>query len=337
MSSTRLKVLDGWRGLSILLVLLGHLLPIGPKAWQLNVAVAGAGMAIFFTLSGFLITSVLLRDADVRRFLIHRAARILPLAWLAMLLMLAYQGADANRYPPHLLFYANEVRAGLTNGTGHLWSLCVEVQFYVFVALLVATLGRRALFLLPLLALLVTAVRVFSHVPMAIDTQYRVDEILAGCTLALAWGTRRPWFDRAWLGWTSLVAAPLLVLSSHPAWEWLNYVRPYIAAAMVGCTLGLGVAHPVRRWLSVRPLGYLATVSYALYVVHGCLADTWLGSGDKEIKYLKRPLLFLATFALAHLSTRYYERFFIDMGHRWAGVTRRAAEVQVANSVHDSQ
>ena len=61
MSTKRLDVLDGWRGLSILLVLLGHLFPLGPKAWQMNGAVAGTGMAIFFTLSGCLITSVLLK------------------------------------------------------------------------------------------------------------------------------------------------------------------------------------------------------------------------------------------------------------------------------------
>ena len=84
MSVKRLGVLDGWRGISILLVLLGHLFPVGPKAWGLNGAVASAGMAIFFTLSGFLITSVLLNDSNVRRFLIHRVMRIVPLAWLAI-------------------------------------------------------------------------------------------------------------------------------------------------------------------------------------------------------------------------------------------------------------
>jgi hypothetical protein len=79
---SRLPVLDGWRGLSIVLVLAAHLLPLGPTGLDLNAAVAAAGMALFFTLSGFLITGFLLRNDNVDEFLISRLARIVPLAWL---------------------------------------------------------------------------------------------------------------------------------------------------------------------------------------------------------------------------------------------------------------
>lgn len=48
MSKTRFHVLDGWRGISILLVLAGHLLPIGLPEWQMNASVAASGMAMFF-------------------------------------------------------------------------------------------------------------------------------------------------------------------------------------------------------------------------------------------------------------------------------------------------
>ena len=53
MSESRSSVLDGWRGISITLVLLGHLFPLGPKSWQLNGTVAAAGMAIFFYIVWF--------------------------------------------------------------------------------------------------------------------------------------------------------------------------------------------------------------------------------------------------------------------------------------------
>jgi hypothetical protein len=52
--------------------------------------------------------------------------------------------------------------------------------------------------------------------------------------------------------------------------------------------------------------------------VHGCLTVTWLDSGDKLAKYLKRPLFLAVTWALAHLSTRHYEAFFIRLGKRWS-------------------
>jgi peptidoglycan/LPS O-acetylase OafA/YrhL len=72
--------LDGWRGISILCVLAAHLLPLGPKAWQLNATAGPMGMALFFTLSGFLITHFLLNHAGVLDFLIRRFFRIVPLA-----------------------------------------------------------------------------------------------------------------------------------------------------------------------------------------------------------------------------------------------------------------
>ena len=62
----RFEVLDGWRGVSISLVLAGNLLPLGFKKWQLNDTVAVTGMVLFFILSGFLITNILVRDKDVK-------------------------------------------------------------------------------------------------------------------------------------------------------------------------------------------------------------------------------------------------------------------------------
>src|SRR6185436_21055347 len=81
-----LAVLDGWRGISILLVLACHLLPLGPKPLQLNAMAGPMGMALFFTLSGFLITRFLLTHSSISDFLLRRFFRIIPLAWLAMVL-----------------------------------------------------------------------------------------------------------------------------------------------------------------------------------------------------------------------------------------------------------
>ena len=67
-------MLDGWRGISILLVLAGHLFPLGPKSLAVNAGIAALGMAIFFTLSGFLITTTLLYRPSVVEFLIRRVS-----------------------------------------------------------------------------------------------------------------------------------------------------------------------------------------------------------------------------------------------------------------------
>jgi peptidoglycan/LPS O-acetylase OafA/YrhL len=309
-----LAVLDGWRGLSILLVLAAHLLPLGPKAWKLNYSAGILGMALFFTLSGFLITRVLLRDPDVPRFLIRRCCRIVPLAWLYFVVALSLSGASALAWLAHFLFYANFPPRQLVAPTLHLWSLCLEMQFYAGAALLVAALRLRGLWLLPALGLLFTALRAWHGIYASDISYYRVDEILAGCTLALVLHGRRGEALLARLPQLPLLA--LLVWSCLPQGGWLNYVRPYLAGLLVGATI---VAPHTRLagGLGQRSLVYLAVLSYALYVIHPLLAASWLGDGGLAEKYAKRPLLLLVLFALAHWSTHYFERWFIERGRLW--------------------
>src|SRR5579864_2417844 len=81
----RIPILDGWRAVSILAVLGAHLLPIGPKWLHLNDEAGAFGMALFFTLSGFLIVSFLDAGMPVKTFLLKRCARVVPLSWAAMI------------------------------------------------------------------------------------------------------------------------------------------------------------------------------------------------------------------------------------------------------------
>ncbi len=313
-SIPRLEVLDGWRGVSILCVLAAHLLPMGPKVLQLNAMFGLLGMALFFTLSGFLITSFLLKNPATLDFLVRRFFRIIPLAWLYLLIALAIAGASSDTWLAHYFFYANLPPKHLVSLTDHIWSLCLEMQFYVGIALLYAVFGVRSLLAIPLIALLFTLLRVMDGVYASSISYYRIDEILAGCTLALIYHKR---LDPRLLIWMKKIPQVLLLIlllvSCHEQGGAMNYLRPYLAALLIGST----ILHPNRAiapWLNNRVLVYLAAVSYALYVIHPLLAGTWLGSGDVIVKYLKRPLLFVVLFALAHLSTFYYEHWWMANG-----------------------
>ncbi|SHH11828.1 acyltransferase [Massilia sp. CF038] len=329
----QLPVLNGWRGLSILLVLAAHLLPLGPKPWQLNYSAGILGMAVFFTLSGFLITSALLREPRVRAFLVRRFSRVVPLAWLAFVIALLVSDASVQTWLAHYLFYGNLPPRQLVPLTLHMWSLCLEVQFYVLAALLVACLRTRGLWLLPVLGLMFTGLRIWHGVYASDISYYRVDEILAGCTLALLMHADAGASLRACLAripqWPLLL---LLVLSCMPLGTWLNFARPYLAAMLVGATLVAPNTGLVRS-LDQRFLLYLAVISYALYVIHPLLAATWLGSGDLIEKYAKRPLLFAAVFALAHISTHYFERWFIERGRLLANRLSKTRTPSVAAAV----
>lgn len=325
-----LAVLDGWRGISILLVLATHLLPLGPRSWHVNETAGPMGMALFFTLSGFLITRFLLTHASIPDFLIRRLFRIVPLAWLALAVALPYSGTAAADYLPNFLFYANLPPQHLTDIASHFWSLCVEMQFYMAIAIVVAVLGRRGLYLLPVVCLAVTLHRVAMGALVDIVTWRRIDEILAGGILALIHAGKfgdRP--RKLVAGLNAYIILALLALASHPLTGFANYFRPYLAAALVGTTL----LNPPARLLAVlhsRALGYIATISYALYVIHHLFMFTWLLEGERWVRYLKRPLLFLLTFALAHVSTFYFEHWWIQQGKKLSDKLKRRKVARAA-------
>lgn len=323
-NAERLTVLDGWRAISILSVLAGHLLPLNALVPHSNEAAGLFGMAVFFSLSGFLITRFLIERPDPRAFIIRRAFRILPLAWVGVMAAFFIDGGQGSlaQLAANLLFYANLPPIPLFNAGAHLWSLNVEVQFYVAVALAVAVFGGKALYSLPAFGLAVTIARIATGAHSSIVTWFRIDEILAGALVALIWsgwlGTRA---KTLLTGVNTWVAAIIALAVCYWADTPLAYFRPYAVALMVGSTLG-GAPAVLATLLQSRAAAYIAAISYALYVFHALLTSTWLGSGDLLEKYLKRPLLFAATFALAHVSTYYFEKHFID----WAKVlTRRKA------------
>lgn len=320
----RLPVLDGWRAVSILLVLAAHMLPVGPKFLKLNGAAGSMGMALFFTLSGFLIVRFLAEGMSIGSFAARRLTRIVPLSWTAIFLLTVMGNVDGGIVLRYLSFTANLPPIAALPGGEQLWSLCVEMQFYAAVVLLCLSPGRRGLYLIPFLCVVVTGLKIAADEKVSIITWYRVDEILAGGTVALIYcGWFGEW-PRRFLGrlsvWPMLV---FLLVTSHSLTGPLQYLRAYAGAAVVGVSL-FNTPQLLAPVLQSRAMAYIADISYALYIFHGVLLSTWLASGEKLARYLKRPLLFAALFLLAHLSTFYFERPIT----RWArsrGKSRKAS------------
>jgi peptidoglycan/LPS O-acetylase OafA/YrhL len=329
LGSHELPTLDGLRAISIGCVLGAHLLPLGPKALRLNETAGAMGMSLFFALSGFLIVRAL-SSTPVGAFVVKRLARILPLAYLyvAVVFLLFWQRRD--QLLAELFFTLNYQQDQMIPQTEHLWSLCVEVHFYVFVAFL-AALGRTYLAFVWPCCLAVTALRIAYGVPISILTHLRIDEILAGACLALLIGGARanaaPQLNtRAALAlWCAAAAA--WVVASHPGSGALQYVRPYGAALLMAATLALprcGLA----TLLASAPLRYVAAISYALYIMHPLTAHGWWKAGGLAERYLvKRPLSLMLTLVASHLSTFHWERWWIAQAKRWTQRTTAASTV----------
>lgn len=321
----RQPVLDGVRAVSILAVLWTHLFPVRLLGVPLNDSLGMFGMALFFILSGYLITGQLLKQPTVTSFMARRLLRVVPAAWICLTIVWIFRPVDVQTALGYLFFYANLPPQRLVWPIDHFWSLCVEVQFYMLAALLLWLRVRLIWWLFPALLVGLTALRVYHLSTSGSITWFRADDLLAGACLALLVHSDRWAHARQVLARPGMVPALLAFLllccflpehSINP----FSFLRSYAAAAFVAALM----AQPDHR-LSVRlggaPFAYIASVSYALYVWHLPLAATWLGSGDVWIKYLKRPLLLLVVFGIAHVSTFQVERRFNELAKR-IGVER---------------
>jgi peptidoglycan/LPS O-acetylase OafA/YrhL len=315
----RLSVLDGLRAISILAVLSAHMLPLGPKVLRLNETAGAMGMSLFFSLSGFLITSNLLAGQTVYSFYIRRLTRILPLAYSYLAFVFLIVSFNPRALIGSLFFIENYDFSYLSVLNGHFWSLCVEVHFYLVIGLIVAIFGQRGLWAIIPACLAVTLIRVSQGAIISIQTHLRIDEILAGAWVALIYyrGTIKL-EARTW--WVA-VASGLWALSSWPlANDALQYMRPYFAAAILLLTVSLAPCM-LQSFLASRPARYIADISYALYVIHPVTTYGWLNEGSLFERYaLKRPVSFAMTFLLSHLSTFYWESLWIAWGKK---ITKR--------------
>src|SRR5258707_13189974 len=177
----KFAVLDGLRAISIILVLAAHMVPLGNHANTLTVG--PMGMALFFALSGFLITSTLLNNSDVSAFIVKRMARIVPLAYLYISLIFIFFAISPIDLALTYAFVVNYIGLGPYNW--HFWSLCVEMQFYLVIALTVWLWGRQGLWIVWPACIAVTLMRISVGSYIDFRTHLRVDEILAGACVAM--------------------------------------------------------------------------------------------------------------------------------------------------------
>jgi peptidoglycan/LPS O-acetylase OafA/YrhL len=208
--SHKLPSLDGWRAVSIVLVLICHstFTPGFPfRAGKLFALFEGFGMwgvRFFFVISGFLISHLLLQEhakngfISLQRFYLRRALRILPVCFIYLLVLGVFTrySQSALLWLANLTFTTNFIVMDHPIPSGHLWSLAVEEQFYLlWPCLLVLVLHRPTgvatlakLLILPMLiAPVVRALYYKGYFPAHWECLFNRDSFLSACD-SLAWG-----------------------------------------------------------------------------------------------------------------------------------------------------
>lgn len=292
--------LDGLRAVSILLVVLFHTDEQFFAGRHLWIWLSGnLGVPVFFVVSGYLITTLCLREEDVRgsvrlrSFYVRRCFRILPLYYSVLALYcflifgLAYDHKQAMLLSrlPYLLSYLNEFANG--GPFSQSWSLAIEEKFYVvwpvlcFVLvrstqqarLLVASIAE----LIPLAILTLGGTRALT--PMSATVIVSYSQLMAGCILALCMHT--PSTFRRCSGICDVRRGRLLMLTLLPVHVGAYYVREagnsvlygwYLVAyawliSLLAITVLLG-KDPLLDILAARPLVWLGRRSYGIYLIH---------------------------------------------------------------------
>jgi peptidoglycan/LPS O-acetylase OafA/YrhL len=327
-SADRLPVLDGLRAISILLVLATHMLPVGPKILRLNETTGAMGMSLFFSLSGFLIVSGLRHNADLPEFMVKRLSKILPLAYGYAFLVFTFLYFDPKLMLWTASFLVNYFTEYLNAYNGHFWSLCVELHFYIAIALVIVCVGQKGLWIVWPACLAITAARISEGAYIALETHLRGDEILVGACVATLY--QESWSGRAKYPTVLIIVSALFwFISGSPYSGWCQYLRPYATASFLVVVLCLGDTL-FAAFLASRPMRYIAATSYALYVIHPLTIHGWWNEGSIFDRYiLKRPISFAMTFAAAHISTFYWERPWLQAGRQWIK-QRRMRRAQAA-------
>jgi peptidoglycan/LPS O-acetylase OafA/YrhL len=346
-----IPTLDGWRAIAVLLVLSSHCQTmLRNNGSSIAVALAdivkhaGYGVDIFFAISGFLITTLLLQEKETggninfSSFYTRRAFRIMPpiigyLAAICALNAFFPLGIARSEIISVLLFFRNYVEG--TWYTQHFWSLAIEEHFYLFVPLIVALFPwRRSLAIFCVAAIACAAIRwledAFLGGKIDFRTEARFDALMYGSAFAVI--VTRP-VAKAWLVKNlTLLQCALLLVVVVACLHFMPYlpIRRTLVAAVAPVFIVYTTLHPtefVGRTLQLSSIRWVGRLSYSLYIWQ----MPFLTPFARPIPAVQDfPLNLLCAVACAVASYYLIERPSISMGRAMLKLSARVSPKQVA-------
>jgi peptidoglycan/LPS O-acetylase OafA/YrhL len=356
-AARHLPALDGVRGVAILVVLWHRFnlysthTPLG-RALDRGAALGYIGVQLFFVLSGFLITGILLDSQTAPNYLSsffgRRVLRIFPLyygtlfAGLVLLPLLSGGSSQAGEAPWLWLFLSNWPKDA-DHGFPHFWSLAVEEQFYFVWPFVVRTLGTRRLIRLCAALVVISFISRSASRALGVDPEQvytwticRMDALASGAAVAALVRSAED-YARLQRFWKPLVAGTLLLtlavfVMTHGdertriSTQTIGYTTLSITFAVLVAVLVRAEAKnshgPLETIFRAAPLRTLGKYSYAAYVfhvpVHHLMVHYWPHANDADGLMPLRALAFaaiatLVTFCAAVASYHLFEKHFLAL------------------------
>ncbi|WP_443970808.1 acyltransferase family protein [Sphingobium sp. CR28] len=338
----RMPHLDALRAFACLLVVFEHYSGLSD---QIPIGSGMLGVGLFYVLSGFLITSNLLRDTEagmtrgnlLKKFYIRRFFRLFP-AYYAILIVLIVLGIgpirDAWLY--YFTYTANfQMAAGGARNV--FWSLCVEEQFYTFWPLILLCGNKKSWLWLALSLIVISLMYKFGSVaigsrPRFLLLPHQLSLLGAGCVLAvISFRGGRP-FDFGWyssrlkslnlivglVGFSGALLLWVIVGQKSIYRDLFNdfLVLPLMIWFIMNAAIGFK-SEVLKRIFGNSALQYLGQISYGIYMVHNWIpkiSDRYLGIDG----ILKLIFCVAATLLICSLSWKFFERPLLLFGHRLA-------------------
>lgn len=358
--TVRIPELDGWRGVSIMLVVCSHVLfnrYVGSPAQGLDTVPFGAwGVRLFFIISGFIICKLTLDEIrstgsfSVGDFWIRRVFRIMPPLLVYLLFIGAASALGVIHESVVSLVMASAFACNLPTThcgwyVGHTWSLAFEEQFYVFfpVVMLAGPRRTRMIFLVLPVALVVLSRPALGEAvlgPFGRELSSYLGSFIAlflGVLCALREPDLRHIARRHGPKLTLLASVVLLAVAADFLWSdgssvWRMRLRGIVDVTLVpvamswlivSSTFGRGVYTAL---LTSTPMRFLGSISYSLYLWQQLFTGNPLSYAPGS------PFLFWpAMFVIAYLSYRFVEKPFARLG-KVVSARRRAALAASASS-----
>lgn len=342
MSQNYYKQLDGLRTIAVSMVMFGHWITY-KQLLSVGAYLSTGGVDIFFVLSGFLITGILMKASEngskthaLKQFYIRRFLRIFPLYYLIIAIGVLFAIPSIRAQFWWFFLYAGNIIAAKTNGLAgfftHLWSLAVEEQFYIFFPCIIFFIPKkyRLLSIIAMVILAVISRAIFfvlfnNHANIAwwmhAFTFNCLDSFGLGALLVymkvyhsdlLKVSLSKSYLFFIALG-VSIVATYLYVLKEDSHFFVFTFHRLFFSIFcfwLIGVAATVGFRGFAKQFLENRVISYLGKISYGVYVYHHFMPYFFgrLGYNISGHSILLNSFFYLiATIIISALSWHFFE------------------------------